>query len=137
MLVPIFFLALQPAAAAPPAPACAGSGRAACTVSVYFDSGEGIAIRPEWRDELDALATQVRSGARVRLDGFSDRSGPATANQRMSEARAESVRQALVQRGVAAGAIQIAAHGERDPLVPTPDGVREPQNRRVDVTVEP
>jgi outer membrane protein OmpA-like peptidoglycan-associated protein len=31
----------------------------------------------------------------------------------------------------------LVAHGEADPLVPTPDGVREPQNRRVDLTIVP
>jgi len=43
------------------------------------------------------------------------------------------VRDELVRNGVAAGGIGTTARGESQPLVPTADGVREPQNRRVEI----
>ncbi len=106
--------------------------------SIYFDSGNGSDIRPEWTGILDAVAERLRQGsARVRLDSYTDRSGPDAANRRVAARRGQAVQAALVQRGVSTSAISTVAHGESDPLVPTPDGVREPQNRRVDLTVLP
>jgi len=106
--------------------------------SIYFDSGKGSDIRPEWTGVLDTVAASVREhGGRVRLDSFSDRSGSHEANRRVSLQRGQTVRQALIQRGVSNASIAIVAHGEGDSLVPTCDGVREPQNRRVDLTLVP
>jgi len=136
MLVPILALALQAApTAAIPTIECSAANPASCGTSIYFDSGEARVIRPEWLAVLDALAAGLRSAGQIRLDGFSDRSGPDATNRRLSQVRAESVRAALLQRGVPAAAIRLTAHGEDDPLVATPDGVREPQNRRVDLTL--
>jgi outer membrane protein OmpA-like peptidoglycan-associated protein len=50
---------------------------------------------------------------------------------RLSARRAETVGQALIERGIPAEDISLEAMGEEDPLVPTEDGVPEPQNRRV------
>ena len=106
--------------------------------SIYFDSDTAAEIRPEWISVLDGVAAGVRRvGARVRVDGFSDRSGSGDANRRVSKQRAETVRRALIERGVPASSIVSVAHGEDSPVVPTLDGVRDPQNRRVDITLLP
>jgi OmpA-OmpF porin, OOP family len=47
--------------------------------------------------------------------------------------RAETVQSELVRDGVAPGEISIHGYGENNPLVPTAQGVREPQNRRVEI----
>jgi outer membrane protein OmpA-like peptidoglycan-associated protein len=107
-----------------------------CPVAVFFDSGNSDQLRSEWLQVLDGVA-QGASGRKVRLDSYSDRSGPARVNLRVSQQRAAAVLEAMVQRGVPAASITVVAHGEAEPLVPTPDGVREPQNRRVDITVLP
>ena len=106
------------------------------TRSIYFDSGQGSEIRSDWTGVLDDTAQAIRQhGGRVRLDSFSDRSGSERANRQVSAKRGQAVRAALIQRGVPAGAIATVAHGENNSVVPTADGVREPQNRRVDVTL--
>jgi hypothetical protein len=69
--------------------------------------------------------------AQIAVTGYADRAGRAEYNQRLSERRAEAVRRELVRDGVEGSAIQVAAEGENDPAVPTPDGVPEPRNRRV------
>jgi phospholipid transport system substrate-binding protein len=51
----------------------------------------------------------------------------------LSVRRADAVRSALIQKGVPAAAIQTVGRGQTNPLVPTADGVREPQNRRVEL----
>ena len=73
--------------------------------------------------------------ARLVATGHADRSGPENYNMALSLRRANAVKDALVRDGVPAGAIQVIGKGETQPLVPTPDGVREPQNRRVEIVV--
>lgn len=104
------------------------------TTLIFFDWGKSE-ITGDARSALDAVAATYRQNpvARIRLAGHSDRSGPAGVNLRSSRRRAEAVRSYLVSRGVAAGAISVTAHGEQQPIVPTQDGVREAQNRRVEV----
>ncbi|MCE3233005.1 MAG: OmpA family protein [Rickettsiaceae bacterium] len=66
--------------------------------------------------------------------GHTDRSGSDKYNLALSKRRAEAVKQELVKLGVDANNIQTEAKGESSPLVPTEDGVKEPQNRRAEVT---
>lgn len=107
-----------------------------CTRYVFFDSAEAE-IRREWEDVLNASAARIRElpTARITLLGHSDSSGPSSANLRVSRQRALAIREALVERGVPATTISIEAHGEQQLLVPTSDGVREPQNRRVEILI--
>jgi OmpA-OmpF porin, OOP family len=51
----------------------------------------------------------------------------------LSLRRANPVKDALARDGVPATAISVVGMGEKGLLVPTPDGVREPQNRRVEI----
>ncbi len=98
----------------------------------------------DWdRADLTARARQIVAKAasaapsgratRIEVDGYTDLSGTPAYNQRLSIRRAQSVMAELVRDGVPAGAISVAGHGEADPLVPTAAGVREPQNRRVEI----
>ena len=136
MLSSLLAIALQ-AAAPPPTIDCSAADRSACATSIYFDSGEGTAIRSEWTTGLDEVAARLRSGGSVRIDSFTDRSGPEFANRRVAVQRARSVKAALLRRGVPTERITVVTHGEANPLVATADGVREPQNRRVDLTIVP
>lgn len=74
--------------------------------------------------------------ARIAAVGHADRSGPAVYNMGLSQRRADSVRAEFVRLGFPADGIVTEARGEEDPLVPTADGVREPQNRRVEIGLE-
>jgi outer membrane protein OmpA-like peptidoglycan-associated protein len=70
---------------------------------------------------------------RIEVNGYTDLSGTASYNQGLSVRRAESVEAELVRDGVTRGEITIRGYGESHPLVPTAKGVREPQNRRVEI----
>lgn len=66
-----------------------------------------------------------------------DKSGGAKYNKGLSERRAVTVRGYLESKGVEGSAISASGVGETNPRVPTADGVREPQNRRVEITYGP
>ena len=74
--------------------------------------------------------------ASVQIDGHADRSGAASYNVGLSERRARAVRDEMVRLGVPAGGISLQAFGETRPVVETPDGVREPLNRRAEVLID-
>jgi outer membrane protein OmpA-like peptidoglycan-associated protein len=73
---------------------------------------------------------------RVIATGYTDTSGSADYNMGLSLRRAEAVKDVLVGEGIPAQNITTIGRGEADPLVPTGDGVREPQNRRVQIQFE-
>lgn len=88
---------------------------------------------------LDNAVAQYAScgNAKVMLAGHADRSGSATYNVGLSQRRNASVKSYLTGKGISDGAISTEAFGESKNLVQTADGVREPQNRRVEVSYGP
>ena len=83
-------------------------------------------------------ASRVRTcGPAVRASARRDRSGPADYNVGLSQRRANNTRAYLAGHGIPDGVMTTEAFGESRPLVETADGVREPQNRRVEVTFGP
>jgi len=110
------------------APGPAGS------LMIFFDWGKPE-IRSDDRGTLDAAAARYRlhPGAGITLTGHTDRSGSAAANHRTGLRRAMAARAELERRGIPAAAIRIASAGEQQPLFATEDGVREVQNRRVEI----
>ena len=71
------------------------------------------------------------------LAGYADRSGSTQYNVALSGRRNEAVQAYLTGHGVPAAAISAQAFGEANPRIPTADGVRELQNRRVEITYGP
>lgn len=104
---------------------------------VFFD-WDSDAITTQASGILDSAAANAQKvgPVRIQLSGHADRSGTVRYNQGLSQRRADNVKAALVQRGVSAGEISVQALGETQPLVPTADGVREPQNRRVEIVFQ-
>jgi len=124
-------VALAAGAAVQPAPS-------AGAFVVYFDLDRSD-VTPEMAAILDnaAAAYQQAGQAQVMLAGHADRAGSTAHNLSLSQKRTEAVRAYLGSRGVPESAIASAALGEQRPLVGTSDGVREPQNRRVEITFGP
>ena len=121
------------AAAPPPAPAPPPPAQPQKFI-VYFDFDKSV---------LTAAGAQVvqqaadyfkaHGSVRVQVDGYTDLAGTQSYNLGLSQRRAETVRGALVRDGVPANAITAAWHGEENPAVPTPNGVREARNRRAEI----
>jgi hypothetical protein len=81
-------------------------------------------------------APMTEKVTKLTVTGHTDTVGSDAYNMRLSMRRATTVQQQLIKDGVPAGEIAIFAKGKRDLLVPTADGVKEPQNRRVQIVLE-
>lgn len=101
---------------------------------VFFDFDEA-----EVTDAGDAIIDQVvndfrASGAGgIAVIGHTDTSGSDDYNRRLGERRAAAIREALVAAGIPANQVTTSTQGETALLVETPDGVREPSNRRGEI----
>jgi outer membrane protein OmpA-like peptidoglycan-associated protein len=76
-----------------------------------------------------------RPVADVVVVGHTDSVGTDAFNDDLALRRAESIRQVLVDRGLAPADVVAVGRGKRELLVPTADGVAEPRNRRVEIVV--
>jgi len=123
------------AQAAPPVMA-APAPAPARTYLVFFD-WDRADLTPRAREIIAEAATNASrvQTTRIEVAGHADRSGSAQYNQRLSQRRADNVAAELVSRGISRNEIVVSAYGESRPLVPTADGVREPQNRRVEIVL--
>jgi outer membrane protein OmpA-like peptidoglycan-associated protein len=120
--------AMAVAAAAPVA--------AARTFLVFFDWSKAD-LTDRARQIIGEAASARGAGVtRIEVNGFTDRSGPADYNMGLSQRRANAVAAELVRRGVPRNEIVTRGFGEENNLVPTADGVREPQNRRVEIILK-
>jgi len=104
---------------------------------VFFDFDKSN-LTPRALDIVKEAATVAKSGqnTRVTCTGHTDTAGPANYNMALSLRRANTVKNALVNNGVAATSITVIGKGETALLVQTGDGVREPQNRRVEIVIQ-
>ncbi|GGM07339.1 OmpA family protein [Pseudomonas asuensis] len=102
-----------------------------------FDSAE---ISPADRAQLDTVASRLRSEAsttRLTINGHTDSKGTDRYNQRLSERRAASVRNYLVQSGVpAASIVSVQGMGESQPVATNDTAEGRATNRRVEILVE-
>lgn len=123
--------AAAPAAAPAPAPA-----KQQQLFLVFFDFDKAT-LTPEGAQVVQQAAGAFKSSGVVRImvTGYTDLAGTQQYNLGLSKRRADTVRAALVKDGVPDSAIAEAWHGKENPRVPTPDGVREPQNRRVEIVL--
>jgi outer membrane protein OmpA-like peptidoglycan-associated protein len=105
---------------------------------IFFDWAKPD-INRDAAEILDKAAAKYAGNpeARLVLTGHSDRSGPSGANLRSSRKRAKAAQIYLEAHGVPASAITLEAYGEQRPIVDTEDGVREVQNRRVEIRFVP
>ncbi len=90
-------------------------------------------------DVLDAVAQEIKNRKDVHgltVVGHTDSSGTTKYNDKLSQKRGNAVREGLIARGVPAEMVHVESRGENDLLVKTADGVREPANRRAQITLE-
>ena len=121
-----------PIAAPPAVPAAAPAAR---RVFLVFFDWDRATITAEGRNIVQQAADAYRAGGPVQIQvtGYTDASGSVGYNQRLSERRANAVADALTRLGVARTDMMVSGRGKNDQRVPTADGVREPQNRRVEI----
>jgi len=129
----------EPVAAEPapePEPAPAPEPEIVRNFIVFFDWDSAV-VTPEAMDVLRQAVDYADTGnvSRIVLTGHADTSGTTTYNMGLSQRRADAVSTEVSGLGYG-GSITTQARGEADPLVATGDGVREPQNRRVEIVLQ-
>jgi outer membrane protein OmpA-like peptidoglycan-associated protein len=117
-----------PPAAVAPVPAAPRS------YLVFFDFDKSD-LTPQAAQIVDQAAKNAGPAhvTQLTVTGHTDTVGSDAYNMRLSRRRAESVAAQLERDGIPPSGIEIVAKGKRDLLVPTRDGVKEPQNRRVQI----
>ena len=131
----------SPSEAAPeaytPPPVAAPAPSVPKSYLVFFDFN-----RSDLTSQAVVIVDQAAKNAgpakvtQLTVTGHTDTVGSDAYNMRLSRRRAESVAAQLEKDGIPAGEISIVAKGKRDLLVPTADGVKEPQNRRVQIVYD-
>jgi outer membrane protein OmpA-like peptidoglycan-associated protein len=104
--------------------------------TLYFEEGSTVVLKDS-KDTLSELFAEVakRQAVEVEVTGHTDTVGKQSDNDRLSEQRAQAIREMLIAQGLKSNFIRAVGRGSRELLIPTPDNVREPRNRRVEVIV--
>lgn len=105
---------------------------------VFFD-WDRYNISESAGDVVNMVAQEIKGRHDVRkvvIIGHTDTSGGEAYNHALSMKRANATKASLIKRGIPAAKIRVEGHGETDLLVKTQDNVREPQNRRAQITLE-
>lgn len=119
-------------------PAPTGTMRPEDAMYLVFFDFDASNVGAGGQNVLDAVVQEVKSRNlnMIRIVGHTDSSGPNSYNNRLAMRRANAVRDALTQRGIDASLIRVEGRGEKELLVKTADGVREPANRRAQITFQ-
>jgi outer membrane protein OmpA-like peptidoglycan-associated protein len=104
--------------------------------TIYFNPDTTV-LTVTSKKLLPAIAAAVsqRSPCEISVIGHTDRVGSRQYNIGLSLRRARQVAEWLRQIPSGITALKIESYGEEDPLIPTPDGVAEPRNRRVEIMI--
>lgn len=129
------FYAPTPVVAAEPAPQVEAPAPVVAKSYLVFFDFDRADITPEAHDIIGqaADAANQTGASTIDLIGHTDAAGSAKYNMALSLRRANAVKAVLVNLGIPASEISVVGKGKSDPLVATADGVREPQNRRVQI----
>lgn len=106
--------------------------------NITFDSSQS-SIRSNFYPTLNSVALVLAefNKTAIRITGHTDSTGGAELNQRLSEQRAESVRQYLISQKVASGRVQTAGYGPRYPIASNDTAAGREANRRVELELLP
>lgn len=106
------------------------------TFTFYFQ-WDTDRLTPESEAQLPEIIDELKNypAAELSIVGHTDRVGSARWNAGLSLRRAETTKALLMKIGLRHDLIEVESHGENNPLIPTADGVPEPRNRRVEVTI--
>lgn len=102
---------------------------------IFFDSGKS-ALKPGAKKTLAKIAEQLKaSTAKIAVEGHTDSVGSEESNMRLSEARAQAVRDFLTSAGVPGDSISSTGLGEGTPIATNNTAAGRQQNRRVELVI--
>ena len=98
---------------------------------------DSATLRPQSREQLANVAAILKAypPVRIKIGGYTDNSGDATANLRLSQARAESVMNELRDMGVTTSRLEAEGYGDRHPVADNATAEGRARNRRVALRV--
>lgn len=101
-----------------------------------FDTAKSE-IRPEEMADVDAVATTLAKypSSRIRIAGYADARGSSAANVALGKARADSVKAALVAKGIHGDRIETVSGGESDPVDTNATASGQAENRRTELVI--
>ena len=103
---------------------------------VLFESGKAE-ILPGAQDQLSRVAAYLKNSPRpVVIEGYTDSRGSSSANQSLSERRAQAVSAFLTSQGVPADRVRAVGKGESSPIASNASASGRAQNRRVQIVLE-
>lgn len=105
--------------------------------TLRFRSGSASELTAESAAVLEQLFASLdqREAPEIRLIGHTDSVGSLLENDQLSKRRARTVAEILRRKGIAPEMIEVTGRGERDLAVATADGIDEPRNRRVEISI--
>ena len=105
-------------------------------MNLNFDTAK-FDIKAEHAPIINEVVEVLKNNpeVRIRVDGHTDSRGTEASNQALSENRAKAVREALVQKGIAASRLEAQGFGEAQPIAPNDTPANLAKNRRVELTV--
>ncbi|MCZ8146494.1 MAG: OmpA family protein, partial [Roseomonas sp.] len=119
-------------------PSSAEAPRPIANFLVFFGWNDTrLSARVEQILEEAAASARRHNPAVIEIHGHDDLSQTRARAQTLSQRRADAVAEALIRLGLPDNRMRIEAFGKTAPLAPTEDGVREPQNRRVEIILRP
>jgi len=126
-----------PAPAPAPAPKQVQAAPIPKNFMIFFDFDKSD-LTPAAQAILSQAADAIKKqgSTQIALTGYTDTVGSSEYNLKLSMRRAEAAKKFLVEHGVPASEISTVGKGKTDLLVPTKDGVREAQNRRVQIVLQ-
>lgn len=101
---------------------------------VQFATGKAV-ITPDSFARLDALVEYMahKKTARVEISGHTDNAGKKAANKKLSQQRADALRDYLVSKGIDASRIKAVGYGDEKPIAPNDTSEGRQKNRRIEV----
>jgi len=103
---------------------------------LLFDTGKAT-LQPSSEEQLNNIAEIMKAypNVHIKLGGYTDNTGDATANQALSEARAKNVMDALAGKGVDASRMESEGYGDQHPVADNSTEEGRAQNRRIALRV--
>ena len=104
---------------------------------IFYFQWDTDRLTPESKAQISAIMAEVENypAAELLIVGHTDRAGTTRWNAGLSLRRAKTIEALFMETGLRHNLIEIESHGENNPLISTADGIREPKNRRVEVTI--